>query len=1446
MKTLKIVLSLTIVFTLFLGNAYAQPEKPILMGARSIVGTNVLGDEEDGLINLSWTREKVLQVFREQKNIVEGAENQVMSIRDIIKAIKAANKLMNNTFNPDRLDITDISLENGFLTVRYIIGLTTIDVHVDMDTYYYKPFFDKRSQPYADAALKTREDIARKMGMDIGEVHINGIERPLYTMFYDNNTEKDGTIIWPYPREMRYELTARVDHYTLTLDYSTSGYPWIGYDPYETDNATGEDYIIRPWPPYGWTTITLKSFVDNRTGRDLVKDAKNAILELFNPERHNIGVSYWKMENGVLKLTINLFQLKPYYPIAMRNIISVEVDLRTGEIKIDENIVDAVTKTREETAKKLGLDINDVHVNGIQPEMPIYILHVYPPQPILPRYYLVFASTDKFNLTYKYDIGNGTIELTSLVNRETGQDLLKNAIDHLKEILNPDSFKLDGWMLNGDRLMVSFLLPDGSRIKMGVDVNTGEPFMSESLKDAALKTREDIARKMGVDIGEVHINGIERPLYAMFYDNNIKTEYQVTARVGNYTLTLDYSEYSYPWYYEYKEAGSSLIDMPWPPYRWTTITLKSFIDNTTGRDLVKDAQDKVLDLFNPEGHNLGVSYWKMENGVLKLNINLFQYESKYPYVYRRIGSIIPVEVDLQTGEIKIDENIVDAVIKTREETAKRLGLDIGDVHINGIHPEISMYILDVYPPQPTPPRYYMVFASTEKFNLTYKYDIASGTIELASLVNRETGQNLLKNATDYLKKVLNPEAFKLADWNLGSDGILRFTFSLANGSPITISVNADTGEPFISEPLRDAILEARQQTSQNLNIDIQDVHVSTILGYQVCGMPNPDHGYYIGIKTPQFTLEFRYSVSSGTLELASFVNTETGENLLQNAIDYLKETINPDEYKLVKWSFWGGIKSGENGMIIGNSIMFGFELKDGSIVTIWVDKDTGQPRMSDQLRDAVLRTRNEIAKKMGVDIGEVRINGIDPYYLSIRYEDIQSAEDEGVEEGISIWPPYPGIHVRYKLTARVEHYTLVLDYDSYGSPYTIHDNEKDAAFDLWYPRNWAAITLRSFVDNRTGRDLVKEAQDGVRDLFNPEGGNIGVSYWSLQDGVLKLNIELCHSITPPWICTMRLEGYGGIVPVEVNLETGEVTINQSIVDAVTKAREKASEKLGIAYEDVHINGIMQQWVSAGENLPAYTFGGYTLFVTTPGFRLTFNYNVGTGNLELTSLANKETGAQLVRSAKGDMVERFGFEYNSIHINDFAVNDLNTEVKFRIEVDGQNATYIYKVDAQTGDIISIIIGIRIGEEDVFIDIADTTLSVEEIIQNIEALVEGYDPALVEQLLADLEAEREADDNLPDDENEGIEQPGADDDPDSEDNDDTAGDEDWAELIKQLIEALKAQQAAGDQPIEGNGGSAKRVDIEQKLAEMTTDSRFSRKGPTRANDVIPWLRRKTQIR
>ena len=735
-------------------------------------------DDEDAL---------AVEVQHNTSTILKGLATPANSYKstfiDIIRAVKAANAVINNSFNPDVLKIGSICLRNGVLVVTYGIGGSNMTVDVDMMT--YAATFDKESQWFGDAASALRQDTAARMGIDIKEVHINEIGLSWQSLSkYIHGTDVRGC-----------ELTARVGNYTLGLTYEKSTqWGWIIYN----DATSDGDHTI------SWATIALASFVDNNTGRDFAKEAVRQVIDLLNPEdgHTDMYVIDWNVAGGTLNLRINSGQYS-VKDLALNFSVSVQVqvDLSAGQIVVDQFIVNMVTKAREMTSQNLKIAIEDVHVSGISHfEEPGVCYLVDPP-------YNVSIRTPKFDLTLERSF-YGTIRLNSLINRETGVDLLQNAMGYLKDIVNPDNFNLDKWRaedLDGDGKIdsISFLFefPIGSNIagfiNISVDPRTGVATMPEDMKNAILETRQNIAGNMGVDISEVHINGVMTMMIC--YDRLLPTPYprslyQITARVDHYTLSLNYSEGSYPWdpiiYYTTLEGPDGSIDDPFIRYsfKWTTITLTSFVDNNTGRDYVAEAKRSVLDLLNPESNNTAVSYWSIVNGVLTLQI---------------VGGDVPVTVNLSTGEVRIDQQIVDAVTKVRNEVSQKLGIVMGDVHVGSV----MEYWTYPDPNSDFAKKGYYLVVSTPRFIPCFMYYTENGTIKLTGLINKETGVDLYGKAADQLKEQFDPGTFKLDDWKLDDNGLAKFKFSVDNDAKVEIKVDMASGiikEAVYSEEYRDS------------------------------------------------------------------------------------------------------------------------------------------------------------------------------------------------------------------------------------------------------------------------------------------------------------------------------------------------------------------------------------------------------------------------------------------------------------------------------------------------------------------------------------------------------------------------------------------------------------------------------------------------------------------
>ncbi|MFA5859984.1 MAG: hypothetical protein WC955_13060, partial [Elusimicrobiota bacterium] len=491
-------------------------------------------------------------------------------------------------------------------------------------------------------------------------------------------------------------------------------------------------------------------------------------------------------------------------------------DINTLDAGIRDSVKKPILAVKEDVIKHLGVNEREVKITDMG--------YAYDANGYYSYYQYVEAATKGFKIRYAYTLSsiynpqNGnystdvSLILKSLV-AESGIDLVKNAAEYLKEIANPDESKIDTWRMNDNgEIELAFVLKDGSRVAVFVDIVSGVSRMDDNLKNTVLKTRENIANNMGVDIGEVHINGIglmEKVVYADWPNQPIM-KYNVTARVGNYTLALYYTE-AYLWLNgpmgiemssQEQEAESSISLNPKRPI----ITLTSFVNNNTGRDYVKDAEAKVLELLNPENNTIGVAYWSMIDGALKLGIDLYHQRDE---LIKRIGGNIPVEVILSTGEIRIDQKIADAVNKVRNETSLKFSLSMGDVHVNSIEQKLIIYSVVAGPDgyiMPEPP--YIIHVSTPQFKITYNYSAKDSSLKLTTLINKETGQDLYKNASDYLREKLNQDGFELANWSavdINGDGVIDekdivgFDFKLKDGSVVKIDVNIKTGEPQLGE-----------------------------------------------------------------------------------------------------------------------------------------------------------------------------------------------------------------------------------------------------------------------------------------------------------------------------------------------------------------------------------------------------------------------------------------------------------------------------------------------------------------------------------------------------------------------------------------------------------------------------------------------------------------------
>lgn len=397
-------------------------------------------------------------------------------------------------------------------------------------------------------------------------------------------------------------------------------------------------------------------------------------------------------------------------------------------------------------------------------------------------------------------------EVSEQISNEEYEEWLEKARVYLKESLYPDEFKLAEWDITNKIANFVFVLPDGSRVKISVRTDTAE-VLRNRMCEAARRVRSYIAERMGVDILEVHINGlIGFAVLGSTLPGTTPYErhgYIITARVGNYTLMVEYRIYPFgiPGPVEgqpvaidaqdldeaFVEADDSLIYE-----KNAAIILKSFVDNRTGVDYVELALKNVLDLFNPETHSIGIRNWGVKDGLLTLGVDLM-YDPR-PDAVIAVNSTIPVQVNLRTGELTIDKEIAEAVKLAREQVASNLGIPLDEVHVNSL---TKLFIKPLEYFSGSGIAVIMLNITTSQFSIHLSYNAKTGELELGSLINNETGQDLLQNAVKHLLDQYHPEKYDLMRW-LRQGDMMLFVFNLGGGSGAGITININTGEPGMS------------------------------------------------------------------------------------------------------------------------------------------------------------------------------------------------------------------------------------------------------------------------------------------------------------------------------------------------------------------------------------------------------------------------------------------------------------------------------------------------------------------------------------------------------------------------------------------------------------------------------------------------------------------------
>jgi hypothetical protein len=282
---------------------------------------------------------------------------------------------------------------------------------------------------------------------------------------------------------------------------------------------------------------------------------------------------------------------------------------------------------------------------------------------------------------------------------------------------------------------------------------------------------------------------------------------------------------------------------------------------------------------------------------------------------------------------------------------------------------------------------YDLNVSTPEFNFRYSYGFDSGSVRLASLVNRTTGEDLYANAVEYLRFVFNPEDTTLVRWNIYG-GSIRFYFNVWQ---IAVTYEGAPYDPLLyMEP---GAINTRNVIAANLGSDIEDTHINHL--DFVYGDPFwIVDGFQFSMSTPLFDVVCNYHIvpwsqsgnwETGTVELLSLKNAN-GVDLYANAVAELIKIANPDTYGLDSWL------AGPD-----KNIVFSFRLSDGTTFGVTVNAAGIASAEDQRLADAIAGMRNSVAGMMGMPVENVLTSGTELAEIAHYLQSEDPAQNERME-----------------------------------------------------------------------------------------------------------------------------------------------------------------------------------------------------------------------------------------------------------------------------------------------------------------------------------------------------------------------------------------------------------------------------------------------------------------
>ena len=452
---------------------------------------------------------------------------------------------------------------------------------------------------------------------------------------------------------------------------------------------------------------------------------------------------------------------------------------KDGQITaLDARIIDARIKGTITDLPRKDLIYGDLNGNGYVSSADVSILRRYlaglmtlPPERLLCADIDDNGKVDKVDVLLLRLYAVGTIRELPAAGYGF---ILEDTVAKLNAVMNPTEFSYDFGGANGYLVPVQFTLKDGSKVEITVNIQTREITMDPALEAVVLETRQAVASRIGMANGDIHIDGVSD-----LDDSAVNFLFSINA--GSYAMSLHYNQYSY-----------GPIDDPF--FKFHIYGLKSFVDTATGVDHAATVFDTVVGIFNPDAEvkdKMEIVEWSIENGVeLRAQVSLDPAK-----MASTPDTTITISVGFN-GWVSVPLDLTEGAYKVRADIGDKLGVGYSETHINSLG---MAWIID--DPFYKEVRYYLFSGTAGGFNFTSGYNEVEKKTVLMSLVNKETGTDLLRSAVEYMISLGYGDGreknFTLESWEKTENDVI-FVFTPLDGRPaVTVNVNIATGEPWL-------------------------------------------------------------------------------------------------------------------------------------------------------------------------------------------------------------------------------------------------------------------------------------------------------------------------------------------------------------------------------------------------------------------------------------------------------------------------------------------------------------------------------------------------------------------------------------------------------------------------------------------------------------------------